>query len=57
MGGELQNLLASKTTRDKQELWQHQKAAVRKGSCSNLETLFTCSAILIDMIGHGEKMG
>jgi hypothetical protein len=21
------------------------------------ETLFTCSAILIDMSGHGEKMG
>ena len=34
MDSELQNLLASITTHDKQELWQHKKPAVRKASGS-----------------------
>jgi hypothetical protein len=57
MGGELQNLLASKTTRDKQELWQHQQAPALKDSCSIPRILITFLAILIDMSCPGEKMG
>jgi hypothetical protein len=44
-GGELQNLLAYKTTRDKQELWQHPKALALKDSCLNPGMPFTFLAL------------